>query len=125
VDLNSLTEAVIGAAFEVSNTLGAGFLEKLYERALVSELTLRGIAVVTQAVYPVAYKGQIIGEYQPDLVVENLLIVELKCVDRFAPTHLAQCLSYLHASGLTLALLLNFQHPKVECRRIKRISQGS
>jgi len=125
VDLNSLTEAVIGAAFEVSNTLGAGFLEKLYERALVSELTLRGIGVVTQAVYPVAYKGQIIGEYRPDLVIENILIVELKCVDRFAPTHLAQCLSYLHASGLTLALLLNFQHPKVECRRIKRISQGS
>jgi len=125
VDLNSLTEAVIGAAFEVSNTLGAGFLEKLYERALVSELTLRGIAIVTQAVYPVAYKGQIIGEYRPDLVIENILIVELKCVDRFAPTHLAQCLSYLHASGLTLALLLNFQHPKVECRRIKRISQGS
>ena len=125
MDLNSLTEAVIGAAFEVSNTLGAGFLEKLYERALVSELTLRGIAVVTQAVYPVGYKGQIIGEYRPDLVIENILIVELKCVDRFAPTHLAQCLSYLHASGLTLALLLNFQHPKVECRRIKRISQGS
>ena len=125
MDLNSLTEAVIGAAFEVSNTLGCGFLEKLYERALVSELTLRGIAIVTQAVYPVAYKGQIIGEYRPDLVIENILIVELKCVDRFAPTHLAQCLSYLHASGLTLALLLNFQHPKVECRRIKRISQGS
>jgi GxxExxY protein len=125
VDLNSLTEAVIGAAFEVSNTLGAGFLEKLYERALVSELTLRGIAVVTQAAYPVAYKGQIIGEYQPDLVVENILIVELKCVDHFAPTHLAQCLSYLHASGLTLALLLNFQHSKVECRRIKRIGQVS
>ena len=119
MDLNSLTEAVIGAAFEVSNTLGAGFLEKLYERALVNELTLRGIAVVTQAVYPVAYKGQIIGEYRPDLVIENLLIAELKCVDRFSPTHLAQCLSYLHASRLTLALLLNFQHPKVECRRIR------
>ena len=55
MDLNSLTEAVIGAAFEVSNTLGAGFLEKLYERALVNELTLRGMAVVTQAVFPVAY----------------------------------------------------------------------
>jgi len=123
VDLNSLTDAVIGASFEVSNTLGAGFLEKLYERALVSELTLRGIAVVTQAVYPVAYKGQIIGEYQPDLVVENILIVELKCVDRLAPTHLAQCLSYLHASGLTLALLINFQHPKVDCRRVKRMCQ--
>jgi GxxExxY protein len=66
----------------------------------VSELTLRGIAAVTQAAYPVAYKGQIIGEYQPDLVVENILIVELKCVDRFAPTHLAQCLSYLRPDSL-------------------------
>jgi len=75
VDSDSLVEAVIGAAYEVSNTVGAGFLEKLYERALVSELTLRGLAVVTQAVYPVAYKGHIIGEYQPDLVVENILIV--------------------------------------------------
>lgn len=121
MDLNTLTETVIGAAYEVSNTLGAGFLEKLYERALVRELTLRGIAVVTQTVYPVAYKGQIVGEYHPDLVIENILIVELKCVDRFAPTHLAQCLSYLHASGLTLALLLNFQHSKVECRRVSLI----
>ena len=118
MDLNSLTEAVIGAAYEVSNTLGAGFLEKLYERALVNELTLRGIAAVTQVSYPVAYKGKLIGEFQPDLVVENILIVELKCVDRFAPMHLAQCLSYLQASGLSLALLFNFQHSKVECRRV-------
>jgi GxxExxY protein len=118
VDLNSLTEVVIGAAYEVSNNLGAGFLEKLYERALASELTLRGISVQSQVVYPVRYKGQLVGEYVPDLLVEDLLIVELKCVDRFAPIHLAQCLSYLHTSGLTLALLLNFQHPKVQCRRV-------
>ena len=118
--MNALTEAVIGAAFEVSNTLGAGFLEKLYERALVSELALRGIAAVTQTSYTVAYKGLIVGEFKPDLVVENVLIVELKCVDRFGPAHLAQCLSYLQASGLTLALLLNFQNPKVECRRVAR-----
>ncbi len=120
MDLNSLTESVIGAAYEVSNTLGAGFLEKLYERALRAELNSRGISVQSQAVYPVTYKGLLIGEYTPDLVVEDTLIVELKCVDRFAPTHLAQCLSYLHASGLTLALLLNFQHRKVECRRVSR-----
>ena len=56
----------------------------------------------------------------PDLVVEDSLIVELKCVDRLAPVYLAQCLSYLQASGLTLALLLNFQRPKVECRRVVR-----
>ncbi len=120
MDLNLLTEAVIGSAYEVSNTLGAGFLEKLYERALVNELALRGIAAATQVSYPVTYKGRLVGEFQPDLVVESILIVELKCVDRFGPTHLAQCLSYLQASGLTLALLLNFQHPKVECRRVVR-----
>lgn len=120
MDLDSLTEVVIGAAYEVSNTLGAGFLEKLYERALVSELTLRGIAVRTQVTYPVLYKGELVGEYVPDLVVEGQLIVELKCVDQFAPVHMAQCLSYLQASGLKLALLLNFQHPKVQCRRVIR-----
>jgi GxxExxY protein len=120
VDLNFLTESVIGAAYEVSNILGAGFLEKLYERVLKNELALRGISVQSQAVFPVTYKGLVIGEYTADLVVENYLIVELKCVDRFAPTHLAQCLSYLHASGLPLALLLNFQHRKVECRRLSR-----
>ncbi len=122
MDLNSLTESVIGAAYEVANTLGAGFLEKLYERALRSELTLRGISVQSQVVYPVSYKGSVIGEYTPDLVVGDSLIVELKCVDRFAPAHVAQCLSYLHASGLTHALLLNFQHPKVECRRVTRFT---
>ena len=106
MDANSLTESVIGAAFEVSNTLGAGFLEKVYERALVNELALRGVTTAAQATYPVAYKGRVIAEFQPDMVVENMLIVELKC--------------YLQASGLTLALLLNFQHPKVQCRRVVR-----
>jgi GxxExxY protein len=118
VNLNCLTEAVIGAAYEVPNTLGVGFLEKLYERALINELVSRGVSARSQVVYPVSYKGTIVGEYVPDLVVEDRLIVELKCVDRLAPIHLAQCLSYLHASGLTLALLLNFQRPKVECRRV-------
>ena len=120
MDLDSLTEAVIGAAYEVSNTLGAGFLENLYERALINELTLRGIAVQSQVCYQVSYKGQIIGEYIADLLVEDCLLVELKCVDRFAPIHLAQCLNYLKATGLPLVLLLNFQHSKVECRRIIR-----
>jgi len=75
VDLNSLTESVIGSAFEVSNTLVAGFLEKVYERALVNELGLRGITAATQTTYPVAYKGHVIAEFQPDMVVENILIV--------------------------------------------------
>ena len=120
MDLDSLTQTVIGAAFEVSNTLGAGFLEKIYERALVTELTLRGISARSQVIYAVRYKDQLVGEFVPDLVVEDQLIVELKCVDQFAPVHMAQCLSYLQASGLRLALLLNFQHPKVQCRRVVR-----
>ena len=118
MDLDSLTETIIGSAYEVSNTLGAGFLQKIYERALVGELSLRGIAVNAQVAYPVQYKGKLVGEYVPDLVVENQGIVELKCVDQFAPLHVAQCLSYLHVSGLKLALLLNFQYPKVQCRRV-------
>ena len=113
-------ESVVGAAYEVSNTLGAGFLEKLYERALINELTLRGLQTQAQVPYPVSYKGQIVGEYVADLLVDARLIVELKCVDRFAPMHLARCLSYLHASSLPVALLINFQHPKVQWRRIVR-----
>jgi GxxExxY protein len=116
--LNALAEAVVGAAFEVSNVLGPGFLEKLYERALVKELALRGIAATPQVPYSVIYKGQPIGEYIADLVVDDRLLVELKCTHRLADEHLAQCINYLTASGLHLAVLINFQHPKVEWRRI-------
>ena len=99
-----LTEAVIGSAFEIANVLGAGFLEKVYERALILELALRGVRAKAQVAFPVCYKGQYVGEYMADLVVEEKLIVELKCVDRFANEHLAQC--------------INFQRPKVEWKRV-------
>ena len=111
--LNVLFDAVVGAAYEVSNTLGAGFLEKVYERALVKELALRGIPSRPQVPYQVNYKGQPIAEYLADLVVEDRLLVEIKCVNTLAKEHLAQCLNYLRASGLSLALLINFQHSKV------------
>lgn len=116
--LNALAEAVVGAAYEVSNVLGLGFLEKLYERALVKELALRGIPATAQVPYGVIYKGQPIGEYVADLVVDGRLLVELKCAHRLADEHLAQCINYITASGLHLAVLINFQHPKVEWRRI-------
>lgn len=116
--LNALAEAVVGAAYEVSNVLGPGFLEKLYERAPVKELALRGIPATAQVPYGVIYKGQPIGEYVADLVVDGRLLVELKCAHRLADEHLAQCINYLTASGLHLAVLINFQHPKVEWRRI-------
>ena len=113
-----LTERVLGAVFEVSNTLGAGFLEKVYERALLREFVLRGIRAQAQALTAVMYKGHCVGDYCPDFLVEESLVVELKCVDRLANEHTAQCLNYLRATGRTVCLLVNFQRPKVEWRRI-------
>jgi GxxExxY protein len=115
---DSLTECVLGAAFEVSNTLGAGFLEKVYERALLRELSLRGIRATGQASFAVTYKGCYVGQYFADMLVEDILVIELKCVERLTNEHLAQCLNYLRASGRTLCLLINFQKPKVEWKRI-------
>ena len=104
--------------FEVSNTLGAGFLEKVYERALLKELRLRGMTAVSQASFPVTYKGECIGEYFSDLLVEGEIVIELKCVERLSNEHMAQCLNYLRASGRSWCLLVNFQRPKVEWRRV-------
>ena len=115
---DSLTERVLGAIFEVANTLGAGFLEKVYERALLKELSLLGIQAVSQASFPVTYKGEYVGEYYADVLVENVLVVELKCVERLASQHTAQCLNYLRASGSSLCLLVNFQRPTVEWKRV-------
>ena len=96
---SGLTEAVIGAAFEVSNTLGTGFLEKVYERALVRELGEQGIRVESQVPFSVFYKGHCVGEYFAAILVEGELVVELKCVERLSGEHIAQCLNYLKASG--------------------------
>ncbi len=122
---DSLTEGVLRAVFEVSNTLGAGFQEKVYERALIRELGLRGIRATAQASLPVTYKGQNVGECFAGLLVEDVLDVELKCVDRFSPEHTAQCHNYLRASGRTLCLLVNFQKRKVEWRRVVHRFQAS
>jgi GxxExxY protein len=117
-DFDLLTERVLAAVFEVSNTLGSGFLEKVYERALLRELGLRNIRATAQASFTVSYKGHSVGEYFADILVEDVLVVELKCVERLTGEHTAQCLNYLRASGVTLCLLVNFQKPKVEWWRI-------
>src|ERR1700734_1808282 len=96
---DSLTERVLGAIFEVSNTLGSGFLEKIYERALLHELNSRGIRAKGQAPIAVTYKGHSVGEYLADILVEDVLVIELKCVERLGNEHMAQCLNYLRASG--------------------------
>jgi GxxExxY protein len=117
---DSLTERVLGAVFEVSNSLGAGFLEKVYQRALLHELQLRGIRAAAEVSFPVTYKGHGVGEYFADILVEDVLVVELKCAELLSNEHTAQCLNYLRASGRTLCLLVNFQRPKVEWKRIAR-----
>ncbi|MFZ3058956.1 MAG: GxxExxY protein [Candidatus Methanoperedens sp.] len=118
VRLNELSEKIIGAAFEVSNVLGAGFLEKVYENALNVELNLRGIKTFQQAPLKVYYKNELVGDYIADILVENEIIIELKTVKEFDDIHLAQCLNYLRITGLKLCLLINFSKPRVEIKRI-------
>jgi GxxExxY protein len=116
--LNGLAEKVVGAAFEVANVLGPRFLEKVYERAMVAELTMRGIRVRPQAPISVVYKGNVVGDYFADLLVEEILIVELKYVEALGDEHLAQCLNYLKATGRQLALMMNFRRNRLEWKRV-------
>ena len=115
---DSLTEIVLCAAFEVANVLGTGFLEKVYERALATELETRGTRCLTQVSLPVVYKGLENGKYYADMVVEDRLVVEIKCVDRFAGEHIAQCLNYLRAPNRRIALLLNFRRARLDYKRL-------
>jgi len=118
--LNSITDHVIGAAFTVSNTLGCGFLEKVYENALVHELRKAGLKVGQQYDIDVHYDGKVVGEYTTDILVEDRVLVELKAVKVLNDIHMAQCLNYLKATGLSICLLINFAKPKLEIKRIIR-----
>lgn len=121
--LNPLTEAIIGCAFKVANSLGPGFLEKVYENALAHELRKAGLAVRQQQPIQVIYDGVVIGEFIADLVVEQI-ILELKAVKALDDIHLAQCLNYLKATGRPLCLLMNFGTPRVEVKRVVRTAAG-
>jgi GxxExxY protein len=107
-ELDRLAHEVIGAAIEVHRILGPGFLESVYEEALIVELGLRTIPVQRQVPIPLVYKGVAIGQGRLDLLVQGKLIVEIKTVEALAPIHKAQTISYLKATGLQLALLINF-----------------
>lgn len=114
----AITEVVLISAFEVSNTLGCGFLEKVYERALVIELRSRGLKACGRVPLAVMYKGQNVGDYFADILVEDVVAVELKCAERLGNEHIAQCMNYLTASGLSVCLLMNFQRARLEWKRI-------
>ena len=116
--LNGLTGRIIGCAFTVANTLKCGFLEKVYENALAHELTKNGPLVVQQYGVTVHYDGVIVGTYTADLLVENVVLVELKAVKALDPIHGAQCLNYLVATGVEVCGLLNFGNPRLEIRRL-------
>ncbi len=107
-ELDQLAHRVIGAAIEVHRNLGPGYLETVYEKALCLELADQQIPYVCQAPVEVLYKGQTVGQGFIDLQVDGKLIVELKAVDRLAPIHQAQVLSYLKATRCKLGLLINF-----------------
>jgi len=112
-----LTEGILAAAFKVQNSLGCGFLEKVYENALVVELSRSGLRLEQQKNLQVKYEGVVVGEYQADLVVNGRVIVECKAVSQLDPVHEAQLLNYLKATGTRVGLLLNFGRPKVQYRR--------
>ena len=115
-----LTHAIIGCAFEVSNELGAGFLESVYQRAMVVALRQRDLAVATQQAIRVLFRGQCVGEFYADLLVEDKIIVELKAVKKILPEHQAQLINYLNATGVEIGLLINFGCPRLEYKRLTK-----
>lgn len=118
-ELNRLTEKIIACAFTVSNVLGVGFLEKVYENALVHELRKNGVLAEAQRSIMVLYDGVVVGEYFADILVNDTVIIELKATKNLDEVFTAQCLNYLRATGKPICLLLNFGQPRVEIKRFR------
>jgi len=115
-----LSGKIIGAAMEVLNELKPGLDEKLYERALIIELNYGGHIITAQRSFSVSYRGELIGNLIPDLIVDNAIIVDPKVVSCFTETHVAQMIGYLNITRLDLALLLNFKNARLEWKRVLR-----
>ena len=119
---SKLTEQTIGAAIEVHRALGPGYLESIYEAALFHELTLRGLKVERQRKLEVVYKGVLVGSHRADLIVNELVLVELKAVEKLMPVHSAQVISTLKTGGLDVGLLINFNEAVLTGGGEKRIA---
>jgi GxxExxY protein len=115
-----LTRRILEACFEVINELGSGFLESVYQNALMIALQQKGMNVEAQMAMPVTFRGQNVGQYFADLFVDNKVIVELKASDALVPEHVAQVINYLKATNTDVGLLVNFGHQKLEIRRCYR-----
>ena len=116
----NITRSIIGCAFSVSNELGSGFLESVYEKAMLVALNGQSIAVQAQAPINVYFRQEVVGVFFADLLVEGRVIVELKAVKALSPEHQAQVINYLQATGIEVGLLLNFGRPRLEYKRLTR-----
>ena len=118
MDINDITYKIYGAIYEVNRILGPGFLEKVYENALLIELHETGLKTENQVPIEVKYKGYSVGNYIADLLVEEKVIIELKTVENITKLHEAQLLNYLKATGVKVGLLVNFQNKKAQIKRM-------
>jgi GxxExxY protein len=117
-ELDKLTEQIIGCAYKVSNSLGIGFLEKVYENAYAHRMRTDGLKVEQQYPIKVIYDGIVVGEFFADLLVENRILIELKATSDLTTEHMAQALNYLRATGLEACLLINFGKPRIQIRHL-------
>jgi len=113
-----LTEKIIGCCFDVMNELGLGFLEAVYKNALIVLLRDYGFVVHQEVPFDILFRGKTVGRYKADIIVDNKVIVELKCHKSILPEHKAQVINYLKASGLTTGLLVNFGQNPIEIKRL-------
>jgi GxxExxY protein len=120
-----ITNKILAACFEVSKELGAGFLESVYQNALMIALQEKGLTLEREHPLAVLFRGQIVGQFYADILVEDKIILELKAVNAITDIHKAQVLNYLKATGIEVGLLINFGNPKVEYRRFEnRFKKG-
>jgi GxxExxY protein len=118
IEIDKITEKIIGCVHKVSNTLGIGFIEKVYENSLAHEIRKNGLSVVQQHPVKAIYDNVIVGEFYLDMLVNDLVIVELKAVSILANEHMAQAFNYLRATNLPAYLLINFGQTKAQIRRL-------
>jgi GxxExxY protein len=122
---SALTGAILACCFDVMKELGPGFLEKVYKNALLIAMRQKGLQVETERPYEVIFRGKVIGRYNADLVVNQTVIVELKCCDSLIAEHQAQLFNYLTVAGLPIGLLVNFRRRKLEWKRLQSNNESS
>ncbi len=115
-----LTEKILEACFEVSNELGTGFVESVYQKATLIAVREKNLRVEAEVPLAVTFRGQNVGQFFADLLVDGKVIIELKAVRELAPEHEAQTINYLHATGMDVGLLVNFGKPRLQYRRFDR-----